>query len=177
MIADTFVQLSKSEKIWNIPIAGKIETVKQWKQNAGANAVVQRKDIHLNFGLPDVLRCNFNVPRIPVGNQAFYFFPDFMLVTDGRKVGGVDYSNLKIKVEHTHFIEDGHVPRDSNVVGKRWLHPNKTGGPDKRFSKNKQLPVCLYEDVLFQSDSGVKELLTFSKVGLFEQFRNALGIN
>lgn len=47
---------------------------------------------------------------------------------------------------------------------------NKKGGPDKRFSNNRLLPVCLYTDYKFESDSGIEEVITTSKTGGMDSF-------
>ena len=174
-IVDSFGKLSTSNRVWHIPLAGKIESMMQWKRNAGASAVVRRNEIQLSVGLPSVLRCNIDVSKIPIGKRTLFFFPDFMLILDGRRAGSVSYQTLTIDIEKTTFIEDGAVPRDSKIVGTRWRYPNKNGGPDRRFKNNRQLPLCEYEDMLFRSSSGVVELVEFSKVGECEMFRTALG--
>jgi hypothetical protein len=48
-------------------------------------------------------------------------------------------------------------------VGKTWRFVNKKGGPDKRFNNNRELAVCLYSRVLFQSSSGLNELFHVSR--------------
>jgi hypothetical protein len=63
------------------------------------------------------------------------------------------------------FVEDGRVPSDAKIVGHTWRHPNKNGGPDRRFTNNVQLPVCAYEEMLFSSKSGLNELVQVSVEG------------
>jgi hypothetical protein len=169
-----FLKMSQCECSWHIPDAGKIETLTQWKRNAGVSTVVHKNSIHLGTGLPATVRCNIDVPIIPLGRKKLYFFPDFLLVADGAKVAGVSYSELQIKVQTSNFVEDGRVPTDSRVVGRRWKHPNKGGGPDRRYNDNRELPVCEYEDILFRSESGLLELIELSKPGYGAHFKQCL---
>jgi hypothetical protein len=59
-------------------------------------------------------------------------------------------------------------------VDRRWKHPNKDGGPDRRFRDNRLLPVCLYEVMHLSSTSGANELMEFSRTGLVPAFSAAL---
>jgi hypothetical protein len=72
------------------------------------------------------------------------------------------------------FIEDGSPPSDAQVVDRTWKHPNKGGGPDRRFRDNRLLPVCLYEVMHLSSASGVNEPMEFSRTGLVQAFSTAL---
>lgn len=124
--------------------------------------------------LPKVLRSNVTPPALGVGGRTFYFFPEVIIVQSGRMFGAVGYGDLEIRCQQTRFIEDGHPPNDALVVDHTWKHPNKSGGPDRRFRDNRRLPVCLYEVMHLSSRSGVNELAEFSKVGVVELFAAAL---
>jgi hypothetical protein len=47
---------------------------------------------------------------------------------------------------------------------------NKTGGPDRRFRDNRELPVVLYEELNLRSTSGLNERLQFSIAGASSGF-------
>ncbi len=51
------------------------------------------------------------------------------------------------------------MPRDAQVVGEAWKHPNKGGGSDRRFRDNRQTPFCRYEAIHLHSGSGINELV------------------
>jgi hypothetical protein len=145
-----------------------------WKRNAGATHLIRKKVTALNYRLPNIVKSNITPPAIGVGRQVLYFFPDVMLIDDGRRVGAVGYGDLRVVWQHANFIEDGRVPRDAQVVGNTWKYPNKKGGPDRRFNNNYQIPVCLYEAMHLTSASGLNELLEFSRVGVCEPFITAV---
>jgi hypothetical protein len=62
------------------------------------------------------------------------------------------------------FIEDEGVPGDAKMVGETWRYVNKKGGPDRRFSNNRQLPILLYLNMHLTSASGQNEMLEFSQL-------------
>lgn len=145
-----------------------------WKRNAGAAHLIDRKPARLTYGLPKVLRSNVTPPALGIGGRTFYFFPEVIIVQHGGRFGAVGYGDLEIRWQQTRFIEDGHPPNDAQVVDHTWKHPNKSGGPDRRFRDNRRLPVCLYEVMHLSSRSGVNELAEFSKVGVVGLFAAAL---
>jgi hypothetical protein len=51
---------------------------------------------------------------------------------------------------------------------------NKKGGPDKRFKDNRQIPICAYDLIGFESASGLKEVLQVSRPGVGEAFKQTL---
>jgi hypothetical protein len=145
-----------------------------WKRNAGAAHLVNRKNASLVYSLPKVLRSNITPPTITLGGRDFFFLPDVILVKRGGRFGAVGYDDIQIRTQASRFIEDGTPVRDAQIVGHTWKHPNKGGGPDRRFRDNRQLPVCLYDVMHLSSSSGLNELLEFSRTGLVQLFSAAL---
>jgi ribosomal protein L7/L12 len=82
----------------------------------------------------------------------------------------VKYADLNVRWQDSRFIETERVPRDAKIVDHTWKHPNKSGGPDRRFRDNRQIPVCLYEAMHLTSTSGVNELVEFSRTGVVAAF-------
>ena len=127
-----------------------------------------------DYSLPRVIKSNITPPAIKSGKETIYFLPDFLLVVDDKKVGAVGYDKLAIRSQQSNFIEAGIVPSDTVVLYHVWKHPNKGGGPDRRFADNVQLPVCQYEAIHLTSSNGLNELLEVSKVGVTEPFAKAI---
>jgi hypothetical protein len=113
------------------------------------------------------------VPTIPCGRQTLYFFPDRLFVYDRRSVGAVAYKELHLESGDSRFIEEGAVPRDASQVGTTWKFVNRTGGPDRRFNNNRELPILLYGTVGFRSASGLNELIECSRSAAAVTFVNA----
>jgi hypothetical protein len=55
-------------------------------------------------------------------------------------------------------------------VGNTWKYVNKSGGPDRRFNDNRQLPICAYSEYTLTSDTGVYEVITTSKQRAMDGF-------
>ncbi|RUV82596.1 MAG: hypothetical protein E5Y35_06670 [Mesorhizobium sp.] len=97
-----------------------------------------------------------------------------ILVKDGNRYGAVPYGDLRTQFAPSNFIETGNVPSDAEVVGHTWAHPNKSGGPDRRFKNNRQIPICRYEALRLSSASGLNELVEFSKTNVSQPFCQAI---
>lgn len=155
---------------WHIEAGGAIQSLTAWKRNAGASHLVNRKSTTLAYTLPSVIKSNVTPPALHVGRQVMFFMPDIVLVQDGSRVGAVSYADLNVRWQDSMFIETERVPSDAKIVDHTWKHPNKSGGPDRRFKDNRQIPICLYETMHLTSNSGVNELVEFSRTGVVAAF-------
>ncbi len=151
---------------WHVAAGGAVQDLTTWKRNAGATHVVRKQPITPAYALPAIIACNLTPPAIPVGAQTLYLLPDVVLIVHGKTVGAVGYADLDLRWDDSNFIEEGKVPGDALVVGHTWKHPNKRGGPDRRFKHNYQIPVCRYDLLHFKSASGLNELVEFSRLGV-----------
>lgn len=166
-------KLSSCSAIWHIEAAGKVY---DQKYHAGASSLVRRKSTFIQNVQPPYLKTNIETIAIGAGRQTLHFFPDRILVYDQNGVGAVSYQELHVDVATKKFIESDTVPRDAKVVDRTWEYVNKSGGPDRRFKNNRELPVCLYEEVLLSSQTGLKELLQISQCGMGENFAEAIAL-
>lgn len=168
---DAFSGLTSTSKAWHVEAQADIY---DRKRHAGASHAIKRKDIQISTADAPYVKTNIAVPSIKAGKQTLFFFPDRLLVFDKNKVGAVSYGDLNIEVSSTQFIESGSVPRDAQVVGRTWKYVNKKGGPDRRFNNNQEIPICLYEEILFSSATGLNEMVQLSKCGLGDQFKASI---
>jgi len=160
---DAFDELKNSRAKWHISSEAKTN---DYKYSAGANYIVKRNPIEIRYSCPKYMKTNVKIPCIPVGKQILYFFPDRVLIYEGRRVGAVSYDNLQIYQRDQRFIESGTVPADATIVDYTWQYVNKNGEPDKRFSNNRKLPITLYSEIDFTSKTGLNERIQFSKSGV-----------
>lgn len=165
--ANGLQQLASSAGKWRIDATGR---VLDSKYHAGASNVVQRKTLQLGVGPFSKVKCNLDVPYIVTGTNVLYFCPDRLFVASGRKVATVRYGELNLREGSTQFIEEEGVPNDAVVVGRTWRYVNKSGGPDRRFKDNRELPIVRYDELTITSASGLNELLQFSKSGAATAF-------
>lgn len=132
------------------------------KYNAGAETVLQRKPTFVRQAAPAHVETQLAVWSLGLGDQTLYFFPDRILVYQGSEVGAVSYAGLSVELHQLRFVEDGDVPSDAQIIEHTWRYVNKKGGPDRRFSNNRQLPVVIYAEMTIRSDSGLNMLLQSS---------------
>lgn len=169
-----FDELVRCVGKWHLASEGQVTSATIRKRNAGADQLVRRQPIALDYRLPAILRCNLTPPAIPVGKQWLYFLPDAVLVEDRGQFGAVTYDELKIAIEASQFIEEEAVPADAVVVGQTWKYPNRDGGPDRRFKDNHKIPICLYETLRVTSVGGLNEAVQLSRCGVAHGFAQAL---
>jgi len=164
-------QLAGSSRTWRIEAQGR---VRDRKYHAGASSLVRRRAAFIRKAQPPYVKTNVETIVIGGGAQTLHFFPDRLLVYAIGGVGAVSYQNLELAVRSGRFIEDGGVPSDAKIVDRTWKYVNKNGGPDRRFKDNRQLPVCLYDELALGSSSGLNELVQVSRCGVAEAFANAV---
>lgn len=135
------------------------------KVNAGAGRSLKRKACKIEKGCPYYIKTNVDTIQIVLHNsERLIILPDKVFFIRKRKVGLIDYSEMSIIVSSVRFVETDPVPKDAQVVGYTWQFVNKNGTPDQRFKNNKQIPLCLYGQVLLRSPSGLNVELQISNV-------------
>lgn len=165
------VNLADCRGVWHISASGKVHDS---KYHAGASSLVERKRTKIEKCSPHFVKTNIATVAIDVGRQTLHLFPDRVLVYDSGKVGAVGYEDLEIGVSQKRFIESETVPGDAQVVDHTWQYVNKKGGPDKRFANNRELPICLYDELHFTSSSGMNEIIQLSRQGIGQGFARAV---
>jgi len=148
-----------------------------WKRNAGAGRLINRIAVG-EVGAHQVpiryFKTNVQIPYIKLRNTKLYFLPERLLIRRGDKFAAVFYKNLDIENSSTRFIEDEVVASDARIVDYTWKYVNKSGGPDRRFSNNRKIPICLYSQYTLRSTTGVYETICTSRIGAFDGFGNYL---
>lgn len=163
-------QLAQCAGCWHIAASGNVHDS---RYHAGASKLVDRKATTIRAESPHFLKTNIQTVAIAVGRQTLYFFPDRMLIFASGRVGAVGYDELTVSVSQRRFIEDT-APQDAQVVDHTWRYVNKNGSPDRRFANNRQLPVCLYDEIHFASRSGINEIIQVSRAGIGQGLEQAI---
>jgi hypothetical protein len=101
-----------------------------------------------------------------------HFLPDRIVVLDRRGFSEIDYADLEVNTSCRNLVEDS-APADSVVVGKTWLHPNVDGGPDRRFSYNREMPICRYSVISVHSPAATIIEILASNAGVGHAFGKA----
>ncbi|WP_323770032.1 DUF4236 domain-containing protein [Antarctobacter sp.] len=160
--------------LWYIDAAGAINNLTAWKRNAGASELVDKHETAASYEEPPGVQSNVTPPTVRVGDQTLYFYPDFILVRESKQYGAVAYADIRTAVRDQRFIVDGPTPSDAQVVGETWAHPNKNGGPDRRFANNRRLAICLFEEIGMIGSTGLKVLLQLSRRGRAQPLAQAI---
>jgi hypothetical protein len=121
------------------------------KHNAGATSILKRTEVYCSQQTLPNMEVNVETWSIPIGPQRLFFLPDYLLLIDGGRFIAIPYEGLRAQAEISQFIEDGMIPNDARCCAYTWQYVNRRGGPDLRFSYNRQLPVLEYGDILLSS--------------------------
>jgi hypothetical protein len=168
---DSFEELAKCGGRWSV--APPLSTSDQ-KHHGGATHLLQRRAVPVSFHQPPSVQTNIEVPSLQGRSGVLYFFPDRLMVFTASSVGAVNYDGLKATATAQRYIESERVPNDAKVVGQTFKYVNKTGGPDKRFKDNRQIPIVQYDELHLESGSGLNEVFQVSRVGVSEVVCRAL---
>jgi DnaJ domain len=125
-----------------------------WKRQAGAQSLVSRKQGRVGVINPPFISTNVDVCGVDAGSSKILFFPDAILVFQQGQYQLVPYKALSVAYSPTRFVEPA-PPKDAEIIGYTWQYVNKNGGPDRRFSNNRQIPLALYGLIRITLSSGV----------------------
>lgn len=154
-----FSELRACKAVWMVQAEG---STADWKRNAGATSLNQRKATRLHFDRPSCLRGKNRFPAFKLGVDELYLLPDAALAVVNGAIAAVSYRELQFSRDTIKFIEEDRIPSDSPIVDHTWRYVNKSGGPDRRFAANRQLPICAYGQLHFRSDGGLNCKFQFS---------------
>jgi hypothetical protein len=153
-------KIASSNKIWRITQSS---SVIDRKYSSGASSTIKRISCLSSRTLPFPFNSNEEAICFKSGKETLIFLPDKFFIIQSGTVGALSYSDLTSTVSGTRFVESETVPSDAKIVDRTWKYVNKSGGPDKRFSDNRQLPVCLYGELTLRSKNDcVNTVLMFS---------------
>lgn len=157
------LQIAACNGVWRIMQSSKVINR---KYSGGAGSTVMRTACKAMQKSPFPFKTNTPVATFKAGKETLAFFPDKLVIIQKRKLGALNYSDISTSTSTTRFIEDKTVPKDTAIVGRTWQYVNKSGGPDRRFKNNRQLPICLYGELKLQSPSGLNTIIMFSNPNL-----------
>jgi hypothetical protein len=118
-------------------------TAYQKKIHAGAEEIERVIPVAATITGPKQLTTNVSVPSLDNAQRAIYFLPDRVLIRERSDFAELHYDQLTVETAQIRWIEQEAVPADARQVDTTWRYVNKSGGPDRRFKDNRQLPVLL----------------------------------
>jgi hypothetical protein len=170
-LSSALVSLASCQRVW---VVEKEQNTGDWKRNAGATTLVGRTVVQPASALPRGVESTHEVMCLPAGQQTLYFFPNALMVYDSHGVGAISYNQLKCEVGDVAFRENTDVPSDAQLLHHTWRYVNKNGGPDRRFSNNRQLPVMRYGVLTLTSTTGLNEMFQVSNPDVLGAVQQAL---
>lgn len=166
--------VSRVQRVWHVEAAGALSTPYQRKVNAGAGALIRRSTGSLDSAGPPVLVTNIAVPSLHGKERSVYFLPDRLIVRHGKQYADLPYAAVNAHAQSQRFIESDAPPADAQCVGTTWQYTNKSGGPDRRFKNNRQLPIMLYGRLTLTSPEGLLTVWDFSRPDVAASLAEAL---
>jgi len=155
------IQISQCEKTWRVAQTSKVV---ETKYSSGASELSSRELCKVSTKSVFPFATNEQAVSFKTSNEILLFLPDKLFILQGSKVGALNYSDVNIEITGTRYIETGSVPADSVIIDSTWEYVNKSGGPDKRFKNNRELPVCYYGKMEIKSDYGLNTVIMFSNI-------------
>lgn len=162
---EPLLKIAKSKKMWWI---SQTQKVIDRKYSGGAGSSVKRNNCTASTNVPFPFSTDAPAISFTSGKETLLFLPDKLFVIQGSKIGVLNYSDVNMSVQLKRFHEEGNVPKDAKVIDFTWQYVNKSGGPDKRFEKNKRIPICLYGEIDISSSSGLNTKIMYSNVEIFD---------
>lgn len=156
-IRQNFEALSQSERIWDVTSYRAINSI---KERTSATRSIKRKTVRFYNKSLDFIQSEFDAFVLENANgDNLYIYPGFVIVKkdNSRDFGVVDIKNVHFLYSDTRFIEEEHIPADSENVGYTWKYCNKNGSPDRRYSNNYQIPIQNYGTITINSTEGLNE--------------------
>lgn len=141
------------------------------RTNAGAAQSISRTKIKIVNKKPYFLNTNTACYLIKLKKEKLYILPDIIIIINKKVVNAFNIKDLKITVSDINFIEDI-APNDAEILSYTWQFVNNNGTPDKRYKNNRQLPICHYGVLSFQTDAGFNTKLCISNYSKVLNFKH-----
>lgn len=171
-LLNCFINLSKSQKIWDVTNAS-FEDTRITRSSAGT--VVNKVEVKFSTKTLPEIKSKYDALYMKNANGAdLYIYPYFMIMYSNQTnfaIVGLDEINLNHS--YVRFTETANVPSDSKIIDTTWLKVNKDGSPDRRFNGNRQVPVVKYGEITIKTDLGINEEYEFSNYEFTEEFGKA----
>jgi serine/threonine protein phosphatase 1 len=138
--------------------------------HAGASNLYDTAIISVQKQAPIFLETNVCCYSIKSNNQTLYILPDKILVVDGNSVGAVSVDSVEMTYSTSNFHELGSVANDATIIGHTYQYVNNNGTPDRRYKDNREIPICLYGELVVTSKEGLNMKFFCSNAKCTENF-------
>lgn len=168
-----FDALKLSAKKWDITAD---KATDQFAERTLATRSVNRYSVAFEFSSTDLIQFAGSAMRFEnVNGDDILLYPGVAVIprADGA-FALIDLRELQINAKPLCFHETDGVPSDARITGNTWAKTNKDGSADRRFKDNYQIPICVYGQITFRSNTGVTEEYLVSNVDAAQAFAEAV---
>lgn len=165
--------LRSSAKKWDITAD---KATDKFAERTLATRSVNRIPVTFDFSSTELIQFTGRAMRFEnINGDDILLYPGVAVIprADGA-FALIDLRELQISAEHRGFHEEDGVPNDATIAGYTWAKTNKNGSPDRRFKDNYQIPICIYGNITFQSQTGVTEEYMVSNADAAQAFAEAV---
>lgn len=168
-LRDEFAALAECAAIWDVESQ---KATDKFRERTTANSRVSRERVKFSLQNCDLISWEHPVPHLQNTNGGdLFLYPGFILYRAAKTAFSViDFHDVKVSTARVRFTEENSVPSDSKTIGQTWAKVNKDGSPDRRFANNYQIPIVLYGELTFKSESGLWECFQFSNPDRLDSF-------
>lgn len=164
-----FDMLKSSNKKWDITAD---KATDQFAERTLATRSVDRHPVTFDYSSTDLIQFTGRAMRFEnVNGDDILLYPGVAVIprVDGA-FALIDIRELQISAEHRRFQEEDGVPKDTRIDGHTWAKTNKNGSPDRRFKDNYQIPICIYGNITFHTQTGLTEEYMVSNADAAQAF-------
>ncbi|MFQ9692188.1 MAG: DUF4236 domain-containing protein [Klebsiella michiganensis] len=168
-----FDMLKSSNKKWDITAD---KATDQFAERTLATRSVDRHPVTFDYSSTDLIQFTGRAMRFEnVNGDDILLYPGVAVIprVDGA-FALIDIRELQISAENRRFQEEDGVPKDTSIDGHTWAKTNKNGSPDRRFKDNYQIPICIYGNITFHSQTGLTEEYMVSNADAAQAFADAV---
>jgi hypothetical protein len=168
-LRDVFAALSECTAIWDIKSEQATDKV---RERTTASTRISREWVRFSLENCDLIQWEQQVPHLQNANGGdLFLYPGFILYRAAKMAFSViDFHDVKPTIARVKFQEEQTVPGDSKIVGQTWAKVNKDGSRDRRFAGNYEIPIVLYGELTFKSETGLWEVFQVSNPERVEAF-------
>ena len=141
-----FCSLCRVDRLWFVE-----KETKNWdhRRNAGAESFSFRS---ASTAMLIGTKCKtgfsviMNIPSFAINCKSSntLFLPSGIIIYSSGRLFSYSYDQIQISSDSIRFIEDGYIPKDTEIIGHTWRFVNNDGSPDRRFNGNRKLDICKY---------------------------------
>jgi len=170
-----FDELKSCNKAWTVTSQAHLSDPTERRRNSNVSSIVSRSITILSTNSTAPIQTNIEVPAIINGYRSMWFYPDRILIKSKGQYGAISYSDVYVAAYWQNFVEEmTAVPSDATITSKTWRFPRKDGGPDLRFSNNREMAVCRYSEMRFEVQDNTLLLVQFSRDEVGDAFKAAV---